>query len=93
MLPRRWVSVALVEGMTTSDRYDAGSTWTACSRRRRNRSPWSSELGQLWRQLRAVAKPLEYYSAQYADRDATIAQANRSGAYSMQAIAEQLKVG
>jgi putative transposase len=45
------------------------------------------------RQRRPVAKPLGYYSARYADRDQAIAQAYRSGAYSMQAIAEHFKVG
>ena len=45
------------------------------------------------RQRRPLAKPLEYYAARYADRDEAMAQAYRSGAYSMQAIAEQFEVG
>jgi len=45
------------------------------------------------RQRRPVAKPLGYYAARYADRDQAIAQAYRSGAYGMQAIAEHFKVG
>jgi REP element-mobilizing transposase RayT len=44
------------------------------------------------RQRRALAKPLADYAARYADRDRAMAEAYRSGAYSMQAIAEHFGV-
>jgi REP element-mobilizing transposase RayT len=39
------------------------------------------------RQRRPVEKPLEYYALRFRDRDQAIAEAYRTGAYSMQAIA------
>jgi predicted DNA-binding protein YlxM (UPF0122 family) len=44
------------------------------------------------RQRRTLAKPLADYAARYADRDRATAEAYRSGAYSMQAIAEYFGV-
>jgi len=44
------------------------------------------------RQRRPVAKPLDYYAMHYSGRDRAISQAYRSGAYSMQAIAEYFEV-
>ncbi|AGA91298.1 transposase [Thioflavicoccus mobilis 8321] len=44
------------------------------------------------RQRRAVAKPLSHYAMRYPDRDRAMAEAYRSGAYSMQAIAEHFGV-
>jgi putative transposase len=44
------------------------------------------------RQRRALAQPLADYAARYADRDRATAEAYRSGAYSMQAIAEYFGV-
>lgn len=44
------------------------------------------------RQRRALAKPLDDYAARYRDRDRALAEAYRSGAYSMQAIAEHFAV-
>jgi len=41
---------------------------------------------------RALAKCLAHYAARYADRDRATAEAYRSGAYSMQAIAEYFGV-
>lgn len=43
------------------------------------------------RQLRR-AGPLEYYASQYAERDQALAEAYRSGGYSMQAIAEHFGI-
>lgn len=45
------------------------------------------------RQRRAVAKPLSHYAESYTERDQAIAEAYRTGAYSMQAIAEYFGVG
>jgi hypothetical protein len=45
------------------------------------------------KQRRAVAKPLEYFAERYADRDEAIAAAYRTGAYTMQAIADRFGVG
>jgi putative transposase len=45
------------------------------------------------RQRRALEKPLDYYAARYAERDRALAEAYRSGAYSMQAIAEHFGIG
>jgi REP element-mobilizing transposase RayT/transposase-like protein len=44
------------------------------------------------RQRRALAKPLDYYASRYPDRDRALAAAYRTGAYSMQAIAEHFGV-
>lgn len=44
------------------------------------------------RQRRPVEKPLDYYAAHCGDRDRAMAEAYRSGAYSMQAIAEYFDV-
>jgi len=44
------------------------------------------------RQRRAVAKPLDSFASGHADRDRAMAEAYRSGAYSMQAIAEHFGV-
>ncbi len=44
------------------------------------------------RQRRPVAKPLDYYAAHCGGRDRAIAEAYRSGAYSMQAIAEYFDI-
>jgi REP element-mobilizing transposase RayT len=44
------------------------------------------------RQRRALAKPLGYYASRYPDRDRALAAAYRTGAYSMQAIAEHFGV-
>ena len=43
-------------------------------------------------QRRAPAKPLAYFAKRYADRNRALAQAYRSGAYSMQTIAEHFGV-
>jgi REP element-mobilizing transposase RayT len=43
-------------------------------------------------QRRALAKPLDDYASCYPDRDRALAEAYRSGAYSMQAIAEHFGV-
>ena len=40
------------------------------------------------RQRRALANPLDYYASRYADRDRALVDAYRTGAYSMQTIAE-----
>ena len=45
------------------------------------------------RQRRLVAKPLEYFSANCVDRDQAIAAAYRTGAYSMQDIADHFGIG
>ena len=45
------------------------------------------------RQRRPVAKPLEYFSANCVDRDQAIAAAYRTGAYSMQDIADHFGIG
>jgi hypothetical protein len=45
------------------------------------------------RQRRAPAKPLADYASRYGQRDRALAAAYRSGAYSMQAIAEHFGVG
>ena len=45
------------------------------------------------RQRRAVEKPLAHYAEHYPERDQAIAEAYRTGAYSMQAIAEYFGVG
>ena len=45
------------------------------------------------RQRRAVGKPLPYYASQWDERDRAMAEAYRSGAYSMLAIAEHFGVG
>lgn len=39
------------------------------------------------RQRRPVEKPLEFYAARFGERDQAIAEAYRTGAYSMQTIA------
>jgi len=44
------------------------------------------------RQRRAVAKPLAEYAAGWPDRDRAMAEAYRSGAYSMRTIAEYFGV-
>jgi len=44
-------------------------------------------------QRRSVAKPLAYFSANCVERDQAIAEAYRTGAYSMQAIADHFGVG
>jgi hypothetical protein len=44
-------------------------------------------------QRRAVARPLHHYAEQYAERDQAIAEAYRTGAYTMQAIAEYFGIG
>jgi REP element-mobilizing transposase RayT len=44
------------------------------------------------RQRRALAKPLDQYASSYPDRDRALAEAYRSGAYSMQRIAEHFGV-
>jgi predicted DNA-binding protein YlxM (UPF0122 family) len=44
------------------------------------------------RQRRALAKPLAYYASRYAQRDRALAEAYRTGAYSMQTIAEHFGV-
>ena len=44
------------------------------------------------RQRRALAKPLAEYAAGWSDRDRAMAEAYRSGAYSMQTIAEYFGV-
>ena len=43
-------------------------------------------------QRRAPEKPLAYYASRYADRDRALAEAYRSGAYSMQIIGEHFGV-
>ncbi|MFO1429799.1 MAG: transposase [Candidatus Competibacteraceae bacterium] len=54
----------------------------------------SRSLGEVpQRQRRTVERPLDYYSAYYAERDRAIAEAYRTGAYSMQAIAEYFGIG
>ena len=45
------------------------------------------------RQRRGVAKPLPYFAANFTVRDQAIAEAYRTGAYSMQAIADYFGVG
>jgi len=45
------------------------------------------------RQRRPIAKPLSAFSSRYADRDRAMTAANRTRAYSMQAIADQFGVG
>jgi hypothetical protein len=45
------------------------------------------------RQRRPVAKPLSVFAARFAERDQAMAAAYRSGAYSMQAIADHFGVG
>jgi putative transposase len=45
------------------------------------------------RQRQGVARPLEHYAARFTDRDRAMAEAYRTGAYSMQAIAEHFRVG
>jgi predicted DNA-binding protein YlxM (UPF0122 family) len=45
------------------------------------------------RQRRGPARPLEYYAERFADRDRAMAEAYRTGAYSMQAIGEHFRVG
>jgi putative transposase len=44
------------------------------------------------RQRRALAKPLDDYASRYPDRDRALAEAYRSGAYSMQTIADHFGV-
>jgi hypothetical protein len=44
------------------------------------------------RQRRAVANPLDDYASRFPDRDRALAEAYRSGAYSMQTIAEHFGV-
>jgi hypothetical protein len=44
------------------------------------------------RQRRALAKPLADYASSFPDRDCAIVEAFRSGAYSMQAVAEHFGV-
>jgi putative transposase len=44
-------------------------------------------------QRQGVARPLEHYCARFADRDRAIAEAYRTGAYGMQAIAKHFRVG
>jgi REP element-mobilizing transposase RayT len=44
------------------------------------------------RQRRAPAKPLAYYAARYADRNRALAEAYRTGAYSMQHIADHFGI-
>jgi DNA-directed RNA polymerase specialized sigma subunit len=44
------------------------------------------------RQRRALAKPLADYAARWSDRDRTMAEAYRTGAYSLQAIADHYGV-
>jgi putative transposase len=45
------------------------------------------------RQRRAMAKPLEHFARRYRDRDRAMVEAYRTGAYSMQAIADHFEVG
>ena len=45
------------------------------------------------KQRRSVAKPLEYFSTQYLNRDEAIAAAYGTGAYTMQAIADYFDIG
>jgi putative transposase len=45
------------------------------------------------KQKRSVARPLEAYAAVYPERDRAMAEAYRSGAYSMQAIGDHFGVG
>ena len=45
------------------------------------------------RQRRCVAKPLPYFEANFTERDQAIAEAYRTGAYSMQVIADYFGVG
>ena len=45
------------------------------------------------KQRRSVAKPLEYYVERHPDRDQAIVAAYRTGAYSMQAIADHFGIG
>jgi REP element-mobilizing transposase RayT len=44
------------------------------------------------RQQRALAKPLAYYASRYPDRNRALVQAYRTGAYSMQTIAEHFGI-
>ena len=50
-------------------------------------------LQEVPRQKRPVAKPLSVFAARYAERDQAMAAAYRTGAYSMQAIADHFGVG
>lgn len=45
------------------------------------------------RQWRRMARPLADYAEQFPDRDRAMAEAYRTGAYSMQAIADHFGVG
>jgi putative transposase len=45
------------------------------------------------RQRRALARPLSYYAERYEERDRAMAEAYRSGAYSLQAIGAHFGVG
>ena len=45
------------------------------------------------RQRRLVAKALTHFLTNYVDRDQALAEAYRTGAYSMQAIADHFGVG
>jgi putative transposase len=45
------------------------------------------------RQRRGPARPLEYYAERFADRDRAMAEAYRTGAFSMQSIGEHFRVG
>jgi len=45
------------------------------------------------KQRRAVAKPLEHFAERYPNRDEAIAAAYRTGAYTMQAIADYFGIG
>ena len=45
------------------------------------------------KQRRSAAKPLEYFSTQYLNRDEAIAAAYSTGAYTMQAIADYFDIG
>jgi transposase len=45
------------------------------------------------RQRRPPAKPLAYYAEHYKDRDQAMAEAHRSGAYSMREIGVYFGVG
>jgi len=43
-------------------------------------------------QRRPIQKPLDYYASRYAERDRALAEAYRTGAYSMQAIAKHFGI-
>lgn len=45
------------------------------------------------RQRQGVARPLDHYATRFTDRDRAMAEAYRTGAYSMQAIAVHFRVG